>query len=178
MCPFIHPKNHCTIENCKEKNCKKRHIKDCKNWKSGFCKFTNDCEYKHDPQKVYSSIMSNKNEKNDLEKSDFDTDVELASIKKEFDNDTPMEYSESDLDSCIEQIVKEYGETIHDNSLNKNEKSKQNAKLTCDKCNYTLQNKRDMKKHMKSYHESACDKCNYISQNKGNFKNHVESCQG
>ena len=80
--------------------------------------------------------------------------------------------------SCIEKIIKEYGETIHENSLNKNEKCKQNARLSCDKCNYTSRNKRELKEHMNSYHVNACDKCKYTSQNEANFKKHVKSCQG
>ena len=50
-CYFLHPTVLCEIENCDEKKCPNRHIKDCKNFIQNNCKFGQQCEFNHDSSK-------------------------------------------------------------------------------------------------------------------------------
>ena len=47
-CLYLHPKDHCLQKECDKKQCKDRHIKDCKRWSNRGCRFGDLCEFRHD----------------------------------------------------------------------------------------------------------------------------------
>ena len=188
LCSFIHPKTKCTMENCKDKLCEKRHIKQCKNYTKGFCKFT-ECEFMHDPQKVNSRVnnTTNANPENHLGDETDHEQEEVDNIIKELENfnnesnDSKLSKSNgNDSDSQIQEIMKECGESMDLNNVNdfENEKTiKPIAKnmsnnFSCDKCHFTFQNKRSFNKHVKTCHKQV-EILNTEEQHKNDMINEV-----
>ena len=82
---MFHPKEICSEEKCLDKECMKRHIRDCTQWAKGTCKFQSSCAYKHDPNKIIKEsepeTILNTEKLNDSDYIDYDNlDLSLIHI--------------------------------------------------------------------------------------------------
>ena len=88
-CKRQHHEEECEdLSRCQSiKSCMKRHLKYCKRFASGQCRFEDGCAYKHEYPKNRKEDTQNSNKVNELEKTVEALSKKVLSLEKSTNND-------------------------------------------------------------------------------------------